>query len=319
LDILAATGVDYCAFFRAISTFCCSDAKYNSSITYQPEGIHSEESLRSYNPPDCLGLLLKSLLALRDEENQYILKKIEKLKKQEGTLNGDGNINAVLDTIDEEGNTQKTKKPFYNPATFPQLQPLPFPTLEEMSVTWKFWTQTFRIRLLGQAKKTPAEITQDDSLRHRQLKNINPKYLPRNYMMNEVFNEIYEKIPHLVEKRSKNQARVGAGKSDSLAFEENIKLATIKNLSKLVLDDLHGGIADSSSGWELNEDTLQAEKWAIPPPLVFNSYIGKIKCLCNAEQTINISIAITFSSCPDKDCFARSMNNQEATLRKIKS
>lgn len=193
LEILAATGVDYCAFFRAISNFSCSEAKYNISISYQPEGIHSEQSLRTSNPTDCLGLILKSLLALRDEERKYLDEEIEKLKKEMSHKN------------ESEKNESKNQKTF-DPATFPQLKPLPFPTLEEISVTWKFWTQTYRMRLLGQ---TSTEITQDDAIRQRQLKkSVNPKYLPRNYIMNQVFQEIYEKIPPVVEKKLKRYIKL---------------------------------------------------------------------------------------------------------------
>lgn len=71
------------------------------------------------------------------------------------------------------------------------------------------------------------------------------------------------------------------------------KLAVLEKLSKLVLDDIFGDVADSTPGWDVDEDIKQAEKWAIPPPLVCNSYIGTIKCLFNNKQkAINISISM---------------------------
>ncbi|EGF82082.1 hypothetical protein BATDEDRAFT_18967 [Batrachochytrium dendrobatidis JAM81] len=45
LDIMAATGVDYTLFFRALSYFKCKDAAFSLLVAYEPFGRHREDML----------------------------------------------------------------------------------------------------------------------------------------------------------------------------------------------------------------------------------------------------------------------------------
>lgn len=89
----------------------------------------------------------------------------------------------------------------YDPNIYPDTIPLSLPTLEEMAAEFKFWAATYRARLLSQNKvKGSTDINNDDQLRKVKLMAKNPKFVPRDYILNEVMKELKADMPLNTEK-----------------------------------------------------------------------------------------------------------------------
>jgi uncharacterized protein YdiU (UPF0061 family) len=199
LSIMATSGVDYTCFFRELSFFSCGETEFNKAIEFQPKGAHSVEKLRKSEQKECLGMVLKSLLKLRDEDSAFVQAQVKKLKDQ-GILPP-----QKLDTINEDGGevTDRLRSSGYgyDPNIYPDTIPLSLPTLEEMAAEFKFWAATYRARLLSQNKvKGSTDINNDDQLRKVKLMAKNPKFVPRDYILNEVMKELKADMPFNTDK-----------------------------------------------------------------------------------------------------------------------
>lgn len=185
LEILAATGTDYTAFFRALSSFGCSETKYTQTTSYYPEGAHSPEKLRASNPTDCLGIILKSLVNLQDEDRAFLAREVEKrVKERTSQKEASGEVPGE----NEDGSFLP-----YDIA----LEPLGYPSLEETAKTWKCWAHMYRARLVSQLgeKSSPDALQEEDGTRERRLKTINPKYCLRGCIIRNMIKEIEKNYP----------------------------------------------------------------------------------------------------------------------------
>ncbi|KAJ3276653.1 hypothetical protein HDV01_004186 [Terramyces sp. JEL0728] len=290
LEILAATGVDYTFFFRSICNFGCSDVKYSQEISYLPGGIHSEEALLSSEPANTLGLLLKSLATLRKEDAMYVAAENERLNRESFVVPTNptkDNNSTQLPSIAEDG--QETAA---EPAPIPQIQapkrpgiePLPFPSLDEIASQWKYWAHMYRTRLIAQLpneRKSTQALAEEDQARQKSLKTINPRYAMRGCMLREAMNSVNKTMPPaILNRRTSIQAKQNSqkgkrrGKKEDEITEKveppqvNIHTSSFKDVQKLlkiVVNDMYGDIAESKSGWKTEEDKLFAQSWSTPP------------------------------------------------------
>lgn len=213
LELMASTGVDYTLFFRAICSFGCEDSIYDKQVMYDPNGIHSENQLKLSNPSDCLGLLLKGLYNLKEQDKKCIEKEIEKYKRQGLTvpissqesnpsipvdsetsdlpiLPPKNSDNLTLDIKNQQEQQQSTD--------IPGLKPLPFPSYDQVASSWKIWSHMYRSRILNQypsEKRTPEYILEEDIKRQTQLKTVNPKYILRGYILQDHVKQIENLFP----------------------------------------------------------------------------------------------------------------------------
>jgi uncharacterized protein YdiU (UPF0061 family) len=205
LDLLASTGADYGRFFRALTNFSCNEVEYNEMVTYDPSEKHSKQNLRKTEPQDCLGLLLKALLVLIDSEEAYIQSEIKKIE--------DAGLNPYIPSlprIEENEEIEPPKDAGYQTLdyeSFPQLKPLPLPSLSDIAAAWKFWTMTYRARLMSNMGKSPEEIKQADAKRQKLLKSVNPKYTLRRCIIQDALREIRDSTPILALKKAQ-QAQI---------------------------------------------------------------------------------------------------------------
>ena len=158
LDLLATTGTDYVNFFRLICYFPVSETKYNLGVAYQPHGLHDPGTLRDNPANDCMTLLLKSLVSLHDKEavSQPALK-----------------LSA-------------------------EQTPSTLPTLEGTSDAWKIWAHVYRARLLSQLpanRRTPEAIAEEDAIRQKRLRAINPKHTLRTWVLADALAEVEKQFP----------------------------------------------------------------------------------------------------------------------------
>ncbi|KAJ8324806.1 hypothetical protein O5D80_007034 [Batrachochytrium dendrobatidis] len=104
LDIMAATGVDYTLFFRALSYFKCKDAAFSLLVAYEPFGRHREDMLdeavrvAGTGCMDPLTLLLSSLQRLHREH-------AEMLKRR-----SNGSMNTT--SVDQHANFRNNNQTF---------------------------------------------------------------------------------------------------------------------------------------------------------------------------------------------------------------
>ncbi|KAJ3324158.1 hypothetical protein HDV06_000699 [Boothiomyces sp. JEL0866] len=294
LELLAATGVDYTAFFRSISSFGCGETKYSQEISYLPGGVHSEEALLSTEPANTLALLLRSLAVLKKEDAEYVAAETERINRESfvvPTSPAKENNSSQLPSIAED----EPEGPEAEPAAIPQIQvpkppgiePLPLPSLDEVASQWKFWAHMYRTRLIAQLsneRKSAQALMEEDHARQRKLKNINPRYVMRGYMLRDTISAVNKLMPPVIfNRRASMQAKQGntkakrRGKKDDEVADKidtsqvNIQTNSFKEVQKLlkiIVNDVYGEIAESRSGWKTDEDKQFAQTWSVTPSTV---------------------------------------------------
>ncbi|KAJ3254556.1 hypothetical protein HK103_007110 [Boothiomyces macroporosus] len=293
LEMLAATGADYTAFFRFISTFGCSDAKYSQEISYLPEGVHSEEALLNSEPVNTLGLLLKSLATLRKEDADYVAAENERINRESFVVptsptkeTNTSQLAAIAEdeTMDEADQAATSPQiPQIQVPTPQMVEPLPLPTLDEVASQWKYWAHMYRTRLISQLpneRKSGQALIEEDQIRQRKLKTVNPRYIMRGYMLRDMMNSVNKIMPPFVFNRrasvQSKQSNKGKrrGKKDEDVVEKiefpqtNVQTSSFKDVQKLlkiVVNDIYGDVSESKTGWKTDEDKVYAQKWGELP------------------------------------------------------
>lgn len=223
LDILASTGTDYVNFFRLICDFRVSESIHNIQVSYQPNGLHDPSVLRDNRANDCMTLVLKSLVAMQDLE-------------------------AVSRPISKAS------------------EPSALPTLEATSDSWKIWAHVYRARIISQLpanRRTPEAIAEEDSIRQKKLRAINPKYCLRSWIFHNALDEVEKQFPpvaDLAQNTRRKQDDVGPG-AHLPCFVH------LEKIRKIIIDDMFGEISDSKSGWKDAEYKELASKWTTAAPL----------------------------------------------------
>lgn len=162
LELLAKTGSDYTNFFRLLNSFSISETKFNLQVSYQPNGLHEPSTLRDNPATDCLSLLLKSLSALHD---------VEAITRPSTPLASDIELSSLI-------------------------------SLEAASDLWKNWANFYRARLISQLpvnRKTPEAMIEEDTLRQKKLKLINPKFSLRSWIVHESLGEVEKQFLPIAE------------------------------------------------------------------------------------------------------------------------
>jgi uncharacterized protein YdiU (UPF0061 family) len=161
LELLATTSADYTLFFRALCDISLSEPLYSEASKYDPIGKHSVDELRQSNPTDCLGILLKSLQRLQDADTEFVQSENEQLLK-----------------------------PQLSDVPIEKVEPLPFPTLEDVANTWKLWLPLYRSRLLSHVpvaqRSNPQIVTEQDIKRQSEMKKVNPKVSLRSWILKDL-------------------------------------------------------------------------------------------------------------------------------------
>jgi uncharacterized protein YdiU (UPF0061 family) len=161
LELLASAAADYTLFFRALCSLSLSEPLYSEASRYDPSGLHRLDILRNSTPKDCLGILLKGLVRQIDSDLDYVTKE----------------------------NDLRSKSHLFNTHT-EKLEPLPFPSLEDISNTWKLWLPLYRSRLLAHlppAQRNNAEIVKtEDRKRQEEMKQFNPQYALRGHILEHI-------------------------------------------------------------------------------------------------------------------------------------
>ncbi|KAJ2994232.1 hypothetical protein HDV02_001734 [Globomyces sp. JEL0801] len=127
LELMASTGVDYTTFFRTLCSFGCSETKYAQIVTYNPKGSHSIDNLKSSIPADSLGVLLKALLVLKEQDRIFVETEVQKLK--------DSGL-AISDSISPRSPIPGDSNPPRSPIpgeSLPPRSPIPGETLPPRS------------------------------------------------------------------------------------------------------------------------------------------------------------------------------------------
>jgi uncharacterized protein YdiU (UPF0061 family) len=235
LDLLAQTGADYTTFFRALCELTIYETEITESSKYDPDGVHSPQALRTGKQNTCLGILLQGLLKLQDADSEFVATENERRSK----------LIAMG-------------------AQMEKIEPLPFPSLEEIANSWKLWLPMYRSRLLAnltaQQKSSIETLKQMDQKGQLMIKKVNPKFSMRGWILQHISEHVETNFAPEFEVKTKSDGSSSYTPSSS-------QISAIEELNRLFRVLVVNAFGDQEISGEAAEYELH-EKLYYPPEKV---------------------------------------------------
>ncbi|KAJ1548300.1 hypothetical protein HK096_002148 [Nowakowskiella sp. JEL0078] len=281
---MAETMVDYTFFFRELCNFRTSpDEIFEEQLSLDDLGKDETKVCK------CLLLLLDSLEKIPEScaASSVTESAFSMSDMNSQLLDGSSRINLANGSIDEMGGRQYRQQS--EDAAFD------IPSAEDIIDRWRTWTELYKSRLLDESlgvtsqTTVPLAITPEDLNRQIRMRKINPKYIPRTWILQELC-DMCVKEPDLQPKKNSETSESKKTHAEFLAsnvkkpqvqFELRNESETLQRAEKKIVEggiieierflrvavqDIWGEIADSEAGWKNDMDRKMSEKWSGLPP-----------------------------------------------------
>jgi uncharacterized protein YdiU (UPF0061 family) len=245
LDLLAQTGADYTTFFRALCELTIFETESDGS-KYDPDGIHNPQALRTGKQNTCLGILLQGLLRLQDADSEFVAAENEKRAKLIA-------MGAKVEII----------------------EPLPFPTLEEVANNWKLWLPMYRSRLVSnltaQQKSSTEMLKQLDQKRQLMTRKVNPKFTMRGWILEHISDLVQSNFAPDFEMKSKSDGNAYYTPSSS-------QVSAMEELNRLFGTLVLNAFGDKEISGQAADYALH-ERLYYPPEKVRLIHVATLQCI----------------------------------------
>ncbi|KAJ3036675.1 hypothetical protein HDV00_002499 [Rhizophlyctis rosea] len=285
LQLMADVGVDYTPFFRSLCHFRCSPTQFASQTTFDPAKYEASKdpSLPAPKPrlTDPLSLLICAGLGLIRRARAGIK---ERAKWEGG---GESNLESSLagayGKVDAAPLVSRDMDEHRPPS--PPLSEADVPTLLEIASAWAEWAEKYRQRILSEISTTsttnpsssalaatpskPSTSPQqaqnldlEDIRRLSAMQKSNPRYTLRPSILSEIIRGV--------------EAEMGATKKGPLANVQRghgdeggggggggaaVGSKTLERAMRVLIRDVWGEQAESSTGWKDEEDKKCSDRW----------------------------------------------------------
>ncbi|KAI9102835.1 hypothetical protein DFS34DRAFT_410599 [Phlyctochytrium arcticum] len=202
LQILSDTQADYTTFFRSLCEFRCTEAAFQSCITFDAQ---RDAAAREVVSPLQLSDPFVHLVASARRSRRMATQGLQN-NMSASVSNLDASMTGAKPTSTTTTTTAKPVKPPPPPPPKPQTPPSvddsDVPSDEEVIQRWQDWASSYRSRLTTDftaqakiatlARQQPPSVDVEDMRRAQRMKKCNPKYVLRGWIAEEIVKKVQD-------------------------------------------------------------------------------------------------------------------------------
>ncbi|KAI9207231.1 uncharacterized protein BJ171DRAFT_639973 [Polychytrium aggregatum] len=304
LALLADTACDYTHFFRALCSFRTNEAAMRTQTTYDPEsnnwrvGIKTPPLLLLINSAQKQRMVMKTgeprqtpsvpqsamaasmsgasqpataqqtRPATRMTETSAAASELAPFTK---TTPPEA-LQQIADSLDGPDGPDSPQTEANGAADRTSLDSNDgIPSINEIVDRWKEWARLYQSRLVEEGPdtaggKSVGSMDMEDIHRMKRMRQVNPRYTLRNWILDEVIEACCSKPnlqPISPTKRRGGRLQTATASLDAPPpMTPNNEFPELERIMRVMLQDLYGDVAESSTGWKNPEDKAAADRWA---------------------------------------------------------